>query len=54
MDNKPIQPLPLADYLRSREGHTWTPADTEEVMRIFRRVDQLATELVERARKTCV
>lgn len=45
------QPLPIADYLRSREGQTWTPANTEEVMRIFRRVDELASELVQRARE---
>lgn len=50
MQQQPIQPLAIADYLRSREGQTWMEYDTAEVMRIFRRADELATELVSRAR----
>lgn len=50
-ENKPIQPPYIADFVESRIGQVWTAEDAAEVMRQWRRMDQLATELVERARK---
>ena len=40
----------IGDFVTSRIGNLWTEADAEEAMRQWRRMDQLATELVERAR----
>jgi len=51
MEHQYKRPMPIADYLASRQGHVWTEADTEEVMRIFREVDRLAESLVAKARE---
>ncbi len=48
---KPIQPPYIADFVRDRIGQVWTAEDAAEVMRQWRRIDELAQELVEKARK---
>lgn len=45
MEMQQKRPLPIADYLASRQGQVWTEADTAEVLRIFREVDRLAEAL---------
>jgi len=45
------QPPALGDFVRSREGQTWTPEDSAEVMRQWRRMDELAQELIRKARE---
>lgn len=49
MEMQQKRPLPIADYLASRQGQVWTEADTAEVLRIFREVDRLAEALVAKA-----
>ena len=44
-------PVPILDYLQAREGKTWTKDDTLHVRRHMTKVDDLACELIERAKK---
>ena len=45
------QPPCIGDFVQSRIGQTWTVADAEEVLRQWRRMDELAQELIRRARE---
>jgi len=44
MEHQYKRPMPIADYLASRQGQVWTEADTEEVMRVFRKLVAKARE----------
>ena len=45
------QPQYIGDFVTAKVGQVWTAEDAEEVMRQFRRVDELAQELVRSARE---
>lgn len=47
----PKQPPYIGDLVLAKVGHVWTAADAEEVMRQWRRMDELAQELVRKARE---
>ncbi len=48
---EPKQPPFIGDLVMAKVGHLWTTADAEEVMRQWRRMDELAQELVRKARE---
>lgn len=37
----------IIDFLQSREGHTWTAADTAEVRRVIRQIESVAEAIVQ-------
>jgi len=48
--SEPKQPPFIGDFVAAKIGQTWTADDAEEVMRQWRRMDELAQELVKRAK----
>lgn len=45
------QPPYIGDFVQQRIGQVWTAEDAEEVMRQWRRMDELAQDLIRSARE---
>lgn len=50
MEQLPKQPPFIGDFVTAKIGQTWTAEDAEEVMRQWRRMDELMQELIRKTR----